>query len=121
MNPIKLYFRLLNQNHYVRLITAVVLAGVGSVLGSGGLLEIKTIRYFFDILSIIGFVTIGIYALLLTIIGFYNVLGGGYQVGSYNKWRDGDFEEWKKKNNIDNNWFDKFIDRLSKPIFKVKN
>lgn len=110
LNRIKIYFKLLAVNHYTRLVTATVLSVIGSIFGYDGIAEIKSMTLFFDILMYIGVGVLSLYAILLTICGIYYGLGGGYQVGSYNKWKDGDFEEWKKKNNIGNSWFDKFID-----------
>lgn len=98
MNPIKTYFILLTKNHYARILTACVLAGIGSLLGTDGLMEIESARKVFDVIMWIGFGVIGIYTLVGTGVGIYKGLGFGYQPGDYNKWRDGDFEEWKKKN-----------------------
>ena len=97
MNKIETYFRLLLVSHLTRIITGVIFIVSGALFGTEGLLEIKSMSKFWDIFMWFGIVIIGVYAIYLTFRGIYNVFFG-YQPGDYNKWRDGDFEEWKKKN-----------------------
>ena len=98
MNILEKYFKLLSVSHLTRISTGAVFLIIGALLGTNGLLEISSMSKFWDVIMWIGIGVIGIYTILLTILGIYKVLGFGYQPGDYNKWRDGDFEEWKKKN-----------------------
>lgn len=111
---------LIAANHYARLITACVLFGVGAIFGTDGIGEITKIKGFFDVMMWIGLVILALYALFLLFLAIYNqVSPTAYKVGDYNKYRDGDFEEWKKKNNIGTGPVDKFIDWFDDP-FKIE-
>lgn len=119
MNPFKVYIELLKANHYIRIVTGCVLLGVGALFGTDGLTEITEARYLFDTMMWMGIVILTVYTIVATIAGIYYGLGNGYQPGDYNKWRDGGtLEEWKKKNDIGNGWFDRFLDWFEKPFEK---
>ena len=113
MNIFKIYIELLKVSHYTRLITSCILISVGAIFGTDGTIEIQSLKEVFDIIMWIGIIPLTIYTVLLIFLSFYNIIGG-YQVGSYNKWRDGDFEEWKIKNNIGQGKIDKFIEWFSR-------
>lgn len=116
MNLAKKGLLLLINNVYTRLLLSCALAFIGSVFGTDGQFEIESLRVVFDVVAIIGWVFLGIHALVMIASAFYHGLGFGYQPGDYNKWRDGDFDEWKKKNNFNGNWFEKFIDWFQNPL-----
>lgn len=125
MNTFKKYIELLKVSHYVRIITLIVLIAIGSIFGTPlNYLEVEK-DLWLNILDIplwIGVAGFSFYALLLAFLAVYNVTSKtAYKPGDFNVHRDGDFEEWKKKNNIGTGKVDKFIDWLDDPFNVYKN
>lgn len=117
MNIFEKFITLFKVSHYFRIVLFCILTGVGALLGTDGVAEVESLRVFFDVIMWMGLIPLSIYAVILTIIGFYNVLSkSAYKPGDYNRWRDGDFEEWKKKNNVGQGKFDAFINWFDDPF-----